>query len=53
MPEPEYLICMNCESPCYVFEWRGEKVVEAFCEACGNDDPEEFITDGEMEALAE
>jgi hypothetical protein len=44
---------MNCETPCYVFEWRKEKLVEALCEACGNEDVEEFITQEDYEALIE
>ncbi len=53
MEAPEYLICLNCETPCYVFEWGDEEqATEAFCEACGNDDPEQFVTEEEYEALA-
>ncbi len=51
MSEPEFLICVNCETPCYTFEWAGEEVKEAFCAACGTDDPEEFMTEEDYEAL--
>ena len=37
MAAPEYLICMECETPTYVFEWAGGKVIEAMCPVCGND----------------
>lgn len=50
---PDYLLCLECESPCYVFEWRGDKAVEALCQVCGNDDPEQFVTPAEMEDLTE
>ncbi|HSL84603.1 MAG TPA: hypothetical protein VLF66_17655 [Thermoanaerobaculia bacterium] len=50
---PDYLICLECETPCYVFEWRGDRVVEALCQICGNDDPELFATPAEMEDLTE
>jgi hypothetical protein len=51
MAMPEYLVCLDCETPCYVFEWDDGEVLEALCESCGNDDPEEFATEEEYEAL--
>ena len=42
MSSPEYLICLDCETPCYVFEWQDGELKEALCEACGNDDPDQF-----------
>jgi len=36
--EIEYLICRQCNSPCYVFQMDRGRVVEAFCAVCGNDD---------------
>lgn len=53
MASPEYLICLNCETPCYVFEWKEDKLVEALCPICGNDDPEQFGTEEEFDALSE
>ncbi|MEM6792972.1 MAG: hypothetical protein AAF725_03270 [Acidobacteriota bacterium] len=50
MQEPEYLICINCETPCYTFEWR-VKLVEAMCLACGNEDLDEFVTEEDFEAI--
>ncbi len=52
MPAPEYLICLNCETPCYVFEWKEGELEEALCEACGNDDTEQFATADEFDALS-
>jgi hypothetical protein len=49
---PDYLICLECESPCYVFEWRNDKLAEATCTSCGNDDVAQFATEDEYEALA-
>jgi len=49
---PDYLICLECESPVYIFEWKGGKLKEAFCEICGNEDPDVFATEDEYEALA-
>ncbi len=51
MDEPEYLICINCETPCYGFEWHDGQVTEAFCEVCGEDDAEGFTTEEEFEAM--
>ena len=42
MASPEYLICLDCETPCYVFEWEDGELKEALCQACGNDDPDQF-----------
>lgn len=49
---PEYVICLECESPCYVFEWQDDVIKEAVCVACGNDDPAQFGTEDEVENLA-
>ena len=49
---PDYLICLECESPTYVFEWRDDKIKEAVCEVCGNDDPQQFATEDEYEDLS-
>lgn len=51
MATPEYLICVECETPCYEFEYKGDQLVEVICPACGNDDPEQFLTEEQFEAL--
>lgn len=51
MESPDYLICINCESPCYVFEWRDEAPTEALCTVCGNDEIDEFTTVEDFEAM--
>jgi translation initiation factor 2 beta subunit (eIF-2beta)/eIF-5 len=53
MSAPEYLICLECETPCYVFEWVEGRVVEAQCTMCGNDDPAGFLTEAELEEFSE
>ena len=53
MAAPDYLVCVECETPCYIFEWEDDKVTEAFCAACGNEDPESFLPPGEWEELTE
>ncbi len=52
MPAPEYLICLNCETPCYVFDYKDGELQEAVCEACGNEDTEQFVTADEFDALS-
>ncbi|HVT57572.1 MAG TPA: hypothetical protein VHR45_04155 [Thermoanaerobaculia bacterium] len=52
MATPEYLVCLECESPCYVFEWSDGKIGEILCLACGNEDPEQFADPDELEAEA-
>jgi translation initiation factor 2 beta subunit (eIF-2beta)/eIF-5 len=51
MDEPEYLVCINCETPCYTFVWKDGSVVEATCMTCGDDEPDEFVTEEEFEAM--
>ena len=51
MSTPEYIICMECETPVYEFTWKEGEVVEAECFACGNDNPEQFITEEDYEAF--
>ncbi len=53
MDEPEYLVCINCETPCYTFEWAGNQATEVMCMACGADEPDEFSTEEEFEAMTE
>ena len=48
---PEYIICLQCETPCYVFEFEDGKIKEALCQVCGNDDPEAFVLPEEAEDL--
>lgn len=52
MNTPDYLLCLECESPVYVFEWLEDHVVEAVCTVCGNDDLAAFATESEYEDLA-
>ncbi len=48
---PEYLICLDCETPCYSFEWQEGEVTEVFCDACGADTPEEFMSEDDFEGM--
>ena len=43
-PSTDYLICQNCETPCYIFDMdKSGGVASALCASCGNDDPTEFM----------
>ncbi|MFI5167357.1 MAG: hypothetical protein ACHQQS_12085 [Thermoanaerobaculales bacterium] len=53
MVEPDYLICLDCETPVYVFEWRAGKASEVLCPVCGNEDPSNFATEDEMEEMSQ
>ncbi len=46
--EIDYLICRECNTPCYIFEMEGDRVREAQCQVCGNEDPSRFSI-GEIE----
>jgi transcription initiation factor IIE alpha subunit len=48
---PEYLICLECDTPIYVFEWEEDHPVEVLCPICGNDDLEQFMNEDALEEL--
>lgn len=52
MFEPDYLICLECETPTYLFEWSGGVVTAATCTVCGNEDPALFVTEEDLEDMA-
>lgn len=52
MSEPDYLICLQCETPTYQFEYANDKLVTVLCPTCGNDDIEDFMTEAEYEEQA-
>jgi translation initiation factor 2 beta subunit (eIF-2beta)/eIF-5 len=52
MSTPDYVICLECESPIYAFEWDGARVKEAVCPTCGNDQPGLFSTEEEIEEMS-
>gem|GEM_PF-551400 len=52
MDEPEYLICLQCETPTYQFEYANGKIATIVCTTCGNDDVTEFMTEAELEELS-
>jgi hypothetical protein len=49
---PDYIICLECEAPCYVFEYKDGKITEALCTTCYNEDCDQFATEDDYEALA-
>ncbi len=50
MSEPEYLICLQCETPTYQFEYDEKgKLTTVICNTCGADDPSDFVTESELE----
>lgn len=54
MASPDYLICLNCESQCYTFEWTSAKgASETLCLTCGNDEVDQFVTEEEFDAIVD
>ena len=51
MSTPEYVICLECETPCYTFEWEDNELKDPICQACGNEDPEQFSSPDDFDAL--
>ncbi|HUP63844.1 MAG TPA: hypothetical protein VM557_01000 [Thermoanaerobaculia bacterium] len=47
--EPEFLMCLNCDTPTYDFEWVDGQLGEALCATCGNDDIDQFLSETEYE----
>lgn len=50
--EPDFLICLTCETPNYDFEYVNGKLTTVLCNTCGNEDPAEFMTEAEFEEMA-
>lgn len=51
MLDPDYVVCLECDTPTYLFEWSGGTVAEATCPVCGNDDPSLFSTEEDLEEM--
>ncbi len=49
---PDYVICLECKSPVYIFEWKDGVLTEAHCALCGNDDVAQFITESDYEEMS-
>lgn len=50
MADPEYFICLQCETPTYQFELdKHGKLVTVLCQTCGADDVSDFVTESELE----
>ena len=50
--EPDYLICLQCETPTYEFEFKNGKLATIVCTVCGNDDVSDFMTESEFDEQA-
>lgn len=53
MATPEYVICLDCETPCYEFEWNDGELTEVLCLVCGNDQGDQFALPDEYDAMSE
>ena len=53
MDEPDYLVCLECDTPTYQFEYANGKLTSVVCNTCGNDDLSEFMTEAEYDELSE
>ncbi|HUP23963.1 MAG TPA: hypothetical protein VNB06_13595 [Thermoanaerobaculia bacterium] len=51
MAQPDFLVCLECDSPCYTFEWRNDKPYELLCGTCGNEDPDLFVRPEDVDEL--
>lgn len=51
MSDPEFLLCVVCETPTYDLDFQNDKLVAALCATCGNDDVDQFLTEADFEEL--
>jgi hypothetical protein len=51
MASPDYVLCLECDTPVYVFEWRDGEIKEALCPSCGNEELDHFAAPDEIEEL--
>ncbi len=49
MADPEFMMCLSCDTPTYSFEFQNDKVTSIMCTTCGADDPSDFVTESEYE----
>ncbi len=47
--EPRYLMCLDCNTHCFNFDWIDGELVGAVCVVCGNEDPDRFYAAREDE----
>ncbi|HEX9985193.1 MAG TPA: hypothetical protein VGF69_18190 [Thermoanaerobaculia bacterium] len=47
--EPDYLICIQCETPTYQFEYTNGKLSAIVCATCGTEDLADFMTESDFE----
>ena len=47
-----YYVCLECETPCYVFEETEGELTEALCAMCGNSQPDQFLTEEEHDSVS-
>ncbi|HPR62913.1 MAG TPA: hypothetical protein PK014_01725 [Thermoanaerobaculia bacterium] len=40
--EPDFIVCSECETPSYNFEFKDGRILVAFCSECGNDEADQF-----------
>ena len=50
MSEPDYMICIECDTPVYTFDWDEVKsrLSDVLCPVCGNDEVQDFQTEDEF-----
>ena len=53
MSGPDFVLCLECDTPVYEFLIREGDLKEAFCSACGNEELEHFARPEEVEELEE
>lgn len=53
MAQPDYVLCLECDTPVYVFDYRDGQIKQAECPTCGNEELEHFALPEEIEELEE
>lgn len=53
MATPDFVLCLECDTPVYEFDWRDGEIKEALCPTCGNEEVDHFAHPEEIEELEE
>ena len=51
MDTPDYVFCLECDTPVYTFDWDGTRITGGICTSCGNEKPMKFSTEEAYEEM--
>jgi len=51
MDAPDFIICLECDTPVYTFDWDATRITGGICTFCGNEKPMRFSTEEAYEEM--